>query len=276
VIQALKQAGRVNPSNDQITDATAYQFRRVKSDIASKSSRHEALATNTITTVFPGVQRHTWPTDAQYIRSASVLSGPEKWEGVATAGGNGQITLAVTVDEDPLALRGKYIALTSGTGANQIRQISSYDNATKLAFVVDNWTTNPINGTTYKIVDQHTLLWKMDKGTQWSALVTPGDNGRSYQAAMQGRELWLERAPETLYILWWDYWAHLDYLDNAGAVFLRHLRSYYSLWSQGVTAWLCQRYDEDRYQTELAIYDDLLKAYAAESAHVHQTQFHDV
>lgn len=276
VIQSLKQAGRVNPSSDQIADATAYQFRRVKSDIANKSGRHEALATQYPTIAFPGIQRYSWPTDAHYIKTVSLLSGPDKWAGVAQGGAAGQITLANTVDEDPLTLRGKWIVLTGGTGVNQIRQISSWTNATKLAVIDRNWDTQPVNGTSYLIIDNHTLLWKMDKATEWSSMVSPGSLGRSYQGAMSGREFWLERAPDNVYVLWWDYWAHLDYLDNAGAVFLRHLRMHYGLWTQGVTAWLCQRYDEDRYQAELGVYENLLAAYEAAASHVTQTQFHDV
>lgn len=276
VIQSLKQAGRVNPSSDQIADATNYQYRRVKSDIANKSGRHEALLTQAVTTVFTGIQRYAWPTDAHYIKSVTILAGPIDWEGVAQAGANGQITLALTFNFSQEDVQGKYIVLTGGTGANQIRQIAGYNNTTKVAAVDSNWTTNPAGGTSYKIMSDHRLAWQEDKVWDWQTNPTPGNRGPSYSGTMSGREFWLHNTPDQIYALWWDYWAHMDYLDNTSAVLLRHIRSHYSLWSQGLTAWLCQRYDEDRYQAELSVYENLLAAYQASASHVTQTQFHDV
>lgn len=275
VTQALKNAGRVAPSAAQITDATAYQFRRVKADIASKSGRHEALVTQYVANAYAGIQRYAWPTDAHFIKDVVLLSAPDEWTGIGQASANGQITLAASFNQEAETVKGKYVVITSGTGANQIRQISGYDNSTKIATVDSNWTTNP-SGFTYFIATDHTKIWSEDKATEWSMIRTPGSLGKSYWGAMNGRELWLERTPDRLYVLWWNYWAHMDLLDNAGTVILKHIRMHYSLWSQGITAWLCQRYDEDRYQAELQVYDNLLAAYAAEASHVSPTQFYDV
>jgi hypothetical protein len=272
VTEALKNAGRTAPTAGQISDATAYQFRRVKSDIALKSSRHPSLITQAVTASFIGLQKYDWPTDAQYIRSVSVLDGPEEWHGVAQSGATANITLALAMDvSDSATLIGKYIITLGGTGSLQIRQIVGWNNSTKVITVQPNWVTNPAVGTTYMVTTNHQRLYLMDK-SEWDFMKNPGASGSSYAATLVGREIWLEHtfATSNRSVLWWDYYAHMDLLDNAGAVMLRHIRDYYSLWSQGLSAWLCQRYDEDRYQAELGVYDNLLTAYESESSHITQ------
>lgn len=277
VTQALKNAGRVAPSATQITEATAYQFRRVKSDIATKSSTHDALRTTAVNATVDGQQRYSWPTDAHIVNAVTLLDGPDEWRGTATAGASTTITLAAGLDvSDSNTLKGKYIVTTGGTGPNQIRQITGWNNSTKVATVESAWVTNPASGTTYLIASDHRKLWSLDKVSDWSTIVNPGSRGKSYGAAMAGRQIWLEHTPDKVYVLWWDYYAHLDLLDNAGDVMLKHIRMYYSLWSQGITAWLCQRYDEDRYQTEMSAYNALLELYGAEASHVVAMQPHDV
>jgi len=277
VTQALKQAGRTTPSTAQITDATNFQFRRVKSDIASYSGRHEVLLKQAVTATVDGVQKYAWPTDAHYMKSVVLLDGPDEWRGTATAGATTSITLAASLDvSDANQLRGRWLATTGGTGASQITQIVGWDNGTKVATVEPDFITATASGTTYLIANDHTKLWHRDKATEWDTLQVPSLRGRALRGSMSGRNLWLEYTPDKIYVLWWDYWAYLDRLDDAGSVVLGHIREYYSLWSQGLTAWLCQRYDEDRYETEMAVYKALLDSYASEAAQVTSTQFFDV
>jgi hypothetical protein len=277
VTEALKGVGRVNPSATQISDATAYQFRRVKSDIALKSSRHSALQKQAVTPTVVGQSRYTWPTDAHYIKSVTLLEAPTEWVGTATAGASTSITLAAGLDiSDATLIQGRFLVTTGGTGSSQIRQVTGWNNTSKVATVDSAWVTNPASGTTYLIATQHQILWSMDKTSAWDTQYTPGVMGKSYAGALVGKELWLEHAPEKIYGLWWDYWAHLDRLDNTSATVLGHIREYYTLWAQGLSVWLCQRYDEDRYPTELQVYQDLLSAYQTEASHVTAMQSFDV
>lgn len=277
VTEALKNSGRTSPSAAQISDATAYQFRRVKSDIALRSSRHEVLKQQAITATVDGQQRYSWPTDAHYIKSVTLLDGPDEWRGTATAGASTTITLASSLDiSDANELKGKFIVTTGGTGSLQIRQIVGWDNSTKVATVDTAWTTNPASGTTYLIASDHRWLWSEDKATEWDTMPNPGVRGKSYAGALTGREFWLEHAPDKVYALWWDYYAHMDLLDNAGPTILKHIRMYYTLWTQGLSVWLNQRYDEDRYQVELNVYNSLLSSYEGEAAKVTAMQPYDV
>ena len=95
-------------------------------------------------------------------------------------------------------------------------------------------------------------------------------------AIMFGRETRLFPVPDKEYALLYSYWAKLDELNDSGSVFLNHLRTYRSLWVQGIAVKCMQRYDEDRYMSELGVYQDMLTAYAGLSSTVGQTLFRDV
>lgn len=278
VTEALKRGGRVSPSATQISDATEHQFREVKSDITQRSARHLSLETQYVTATVDGQSRYTWPTDADDIRSLTLVYAPtdDYWQSTATAGAGTTITLSASFSQDATNVRGRFIYLLGGTGANQFAQIISYDNTTKVATVDRTWTTNPAAGTTYHIGVDHRKLYTIDKPFGFDTLHAPYSRGTPYHAAPVGREMWLDYATDRIYALWWDYWANLDLLDEAGTVFLRHLREHRSLWVQGIAVKTMQRYDEDRYQLELQVYQNMLDAYAGYTAGVSQVNFTDV
>lgn len=277
VTEALKAAGRVNPSATMISDATSLQFRMVKSDLAVRSGRHAALLDHSVTITTDGLQRYAWPTAAHEIQSVQILDGPDEWRGTAQTGTSTTLTLAADLDQsDATALKGKYLVTLGGTGSEQIRQITGWDNATKIATVDSAWSTTPDSTTTYLVASDHRHLWETDKTSVWNTNPIPGARGRAYTASMFGRQLWLDTTPDKAYVLWWNYWAHMDRLDNTGSVILSHIREHYSLWHQGLVSKLNQRYDEDRYQVELSVYNAMLLAYEQEGSTVSVIQPFDV
>lgn len=277
VTEALKRGGRVSPSATLISDATEHQFREVKSDITQRSSRHPALETQTPSATLAGQSRYTWPTDADDIRSLVYVEAPStgSWQDTSTGAGATSITLAAAFDQEEDNVKGKFIFIVGGTGAGQFAQIRVYTNSTKSATVDRTWTTNPTSSV-YVIGTYHRKLYTFDKPWGYDAMQAPYQRGTPYHAAPVGREMWLDYVPDRINALWWDYWANLDRLDEAGAVFVRHLRDYRSLWVQGIAVKTMQRYDEDRYQLELQVYQDMLNAYAGYSAGIGQVNFTDV
>ena len=278
VTEALKRGGRVSPSAGQISDATEHQFREVKADITQRSARHSVLETQYVTATVDGQSRYTWPTEADDIRSVTLIRSDSDtyWQGTASAGAATTITLHASFSQNDLDVRGKFIYLLGGTGANQFAQVVSYDNGTKVATVDRTWVTNPASGTLYHLGLAHDKIYTFDKPWGYDVLNAPFSRGTPRYAAPVGREIWLDRAADRIYALWWDHWANLDRLDEAGTVFVRHLREYRSLWVQGIAVKTMQRYDEDRYQLELSVYDSMLNAYAGVSAGVGQVNFTDV
>jgi hypothetical protein len=276
VTEALKRAGRTSPTAGQISDATSYGFREVKADLAMRGGRHPVLVTDSITVTTDGLQRYTWPTAARELMSVQLLDGPDEWRGTAQSATSTTLVLDAALSiGDANDVKGKYLCTTGGTGANQIRQITAWNNTTKTA-TVPTWTTTPDNTTTYLIATDHRLLWHIDKASKWNTIPNPGLRGRSYSAATFGRELYLEHSADKVYVLWWNYWSHLDRMDNAGTVVLGHIREYLSLWIQGIATKCMQRFDEDRYQGELQVYLAMLNSYEQEGATVSAIQFSDL
>lgn len=204
-----------------------------------------------------------------------------KWTGVAQTGGANSITLHADFDQDETLVTGKFIVLASGTGSGQFAQIASYNNTSKFAATDTTWTTQPTSATTYFIATHHQKLYSFDKPWGFDSLPSPYQRGTPTRAAMVGRQAWLDIAPDQptsaiAFIVLWNYWANLDRIDEAGTVFIRHLRDYRSLWVQGIAVKTMQRYDEDRYQLELQVYNNMLDAYAGVAAGVGQVNFTDV
>lgn len=93
---------------------------------------------------------------ARFRKIASQFNGsnntefPEDGSGTAQAGTSNTITLAAGASA--IDLTGMLVLTVSGTGANQVRRISSYNTSSKQATVDRNWSVNPANGTGYRIL----------------------------------------------------------------------------------------------------------------------------
>lgn len=276
--EALKRGGRTTPNSEQIASATEHQFREVKADITQRSARHQSLETQVCSLGIAGLSRHVWPTDADEIRSMQVVSGPldGAWQGNLTASSSTTVTLSASFDQATENVRGRFIFILTGTGAGQFAQIINYNNSTKVATVDRVWATTPSSTAFYLVGLRHNKLYSFDKPWGYDILSAPYSVGIPTRAAPVGREMWTDYAMDVNYTIWWDYWANLDRLDEAGSVFIRHLREHRSLWVQGIAVKTMQRYDEDRYQVELQVYQDMLNAYAGYSAGVGQVNFTDI
>jgi hypothetical protein len=278
VTEGIKRGGRTTPTSVQIASATEHQFREVKSDITQRSARHPSLETQYVSATTNGQSRYTIPTDADEVRSLQFVAGPLEgaWQGALQTATSGSATLSASFSQDVENVRGRFIYILLGTGSNQFAQIVNYNNSTKFASIDRVWVTTPVASSYYMIGTYHQKLYSFDKPWGYDTLAAPFQKGIPTKAAPVGREMWLNYAPDGIYALWWDYWANLDRLDETGTVFTRHLREHRSLWIQGVAVKTMQRYDEDRYQVELQVYNNMLEAYASYSAGVGQVNFTDV
>ncbi len=83
-------------------------------------------------------------------------SRPLALRGAAQAGGAAAITLAAAQDEwldhdQDDTYNGKYITITGGTGAGQVREITDYVGAARVATVNAAWVVEPTAGSVYEI-----------------------------------------------------------------------------------------------------------------------------
>jgi hypothetical protein len=72
------------------------------------------------------------------------------------------------------------------------------------------------------------------------------------------------------------YFMDISKLDEAGDLFIQLLREWRSLWLQGVAVKTMQRFDEDRYQSELNVYQAMLTGLANQTCMIKPMYFKDV
>ena len=277
VAEGLRRGGRTAPSSTMIVDATATMFQEVKSDINTVAGLHPDLKTEEYSTYVRGMRDYLIPTAAQQIAYAHMVLAPTEgdWIATAQAGGANTITLSASFDLTEDEMIGRRIFTTGGTGSGQAGQVIGWDNATKIATLGAAWSTAPDNTTTY-LVEQ--IVYRVYNNAAFAKVYgesVPYSFYGDYNATMQGRKLVLTHGPRQTAVIIWSYWAALDRLDEAGEVFVRHLRTNRSLWVQGVATKTNQRYDEDRYTLELKVYDAMLAAYASGACNVIEGTYTD-
>ena len=276
VTEALKRAGRVNPTATQIQSAIDTALQEVKSDIMFRAPTHRNLLETSTAVTQRGQQRYFVPEDYNHMDSITMLDGPDDWRGLATAGTANTITLASTFSATEDDIIGHYILLTEGPGFTQYRQITNYAPSTKVIYVDVNWSPIPTGATSYLVVSQHPALWPMSTKGELDKILCPTILGPPQYAIPQGQDFILYPVPDkSSYGIVLRYYVDLSMIDEAGLLFVQLLREWRSLWLQGVAVKSMQRYDEDRYTMELAVYTSMLDTLASHTATVRQMRQED-
>lgn len=268
VTEALKWGGRTVPTSAQITDGLTLYMAAVKSDLHRVAPCHPSLLTQTTVPTQIGLSKYDWPTDAEEISSINLIDTRDEtgWTGSAQAGSSSSITLAAGFDNAGIEMRGRYVHNTTPAVTGK-GQILTYDNTTKVAGLTTVDGTAFAAATPYMI---EAMRWDVKKRTafhmvSWEQMY---ELTRPKQMAMRGRTGIFDKAPDRVYVIEWEYWAALDRLDEAGAVFLRHLREWNAIYFQGIGIRVMTRFDEDRRNTETQIYNQMLAEYASTACNI--------
>ncbi len=268
VTEALKWGGRTVPTSAQITDGLTLYMAAVKSDLHRVAPCHPSLLTQTTVPTQIGLSKYDWPVDAEEISSINLIDTRDEtgWTGTAQAGSSSSITLAAGFDNAGIEMRGRYVHNTTPAVTGK-GQILTYDNATKVAGLTTVDGTAFAAATPYMI---EVMRWEVKKRTSYhmNAWEQSYELTRPRQMIMRGRTGIFDKAPDRVYIMEWEYWAALDRLDDAGAVFLRHLREWNALYFQGIGIRVMTRFDEDRRNTETQIYNQMLAEYASTACNI--------
>lgn len=277
VTQALKRAGRTTPTATQITEATDHALQEVKADIMLVAATHPHLQVTSTLVTTRGQQRYAIPMDANDHISISLLDGPDEWRGTAQSGGTSSITFAAGFSGDPNGVEGKYVIITSGTGIEEYRQIIDYDDSTKVATVALPWTSSPNSSSTYLIVSAYYPLYPLDVPMELDKITTQTSLGIPKYVSIFSQEFFLYPVPDkSTYGLLNRYWSDLSKLDESNTLFIQLLREWRSLWIQGIAVKSMQRFDEDRYGSELGVYNFMLQNLASQTTRVTPVRFFDV
>lgn len=277
VTQALKRAGRTTPTAAQITEATDHALQEVKADIMLKAPTHSNLVATVTSVTTRGQQRYAVPDDFNRFVTLKLLNGPDEWRGTVQTGGTSSVTLAAGLTASVADLEGKYILITSGPGIEEYREIVSYTPATRVAIVDLPWLNIPTTTSTYLIVNQTHQLFPITAIEDFEKIETPSYLDVPVYATEFNQEFLLHPIPDkSTYGLLNRYYVDLSKLDETGDLFIQLLREWRSLWIQGIAVKSMQRFDEDRYQTELGTYNFMLDSLAAQTCSVRASYFKDV
>jgi hypothetical protein len=232
------------------------QFQTIKSEIWAACKHDTLLETETCLLAGIGNSTISPPTDFDHETILWVYDGAIPYRGTAQTGAAGSITLASDFTETPAALYGRYIFTLSGTGSGQHRQITGYNDTTKIATVASNWATQPDSTTTYLIGVLSRELRRLD--------MTRSDfpSLRPLFYNVVGTTMQVFPAPDQIYPIIFRYIPNLTRLDEASTAFVKHIRERRSLWVQGIKAYTVERYDQDNVNLEMPLWQRALSRYA--------------
>jgi len=272
---ALRRAGQPAPSAGMVEEAMNHAFMEVKNDIKFNTPTHPILMTEEVQVTVLGVRSQAQPTKCNVPVSVLLYDGPAEWRSTATAGASGSITLAASLSEVEANLIGLPIFTLGGTGSLQYRHITAYDNSTKIASVSPAWTTTPSSDTTYVICNYQREMYSTSKQVlNYDAYGFAGDDLPAY-GTINGQQLWLNKSPDKIYPLLWNYYIDLDQIDENDAIHGKMLREWRNIVVQGVAAYSMQTYDDSRVNDQFQVYKFMLDRLKSETLTVGQTVPYD-
>lgn len=246
--EGLKKAGYNSPTSALLTRAQTYWIREIKSDVARRLTKPLTFQViSTIVTV-NGQSRYSNPSDFASDMTLVAMHGLKI--GTAANGASGSVTLQSGHGYSESDIIGKEIFIYSGTGVNSLSQCTGLSG--DVVSVTPNWTTAPVNGSKYMIVEQYipliqTPIWDRDNAT------IPTVKGQPTHYCLYGDadygefELYPVPYDTTVpYGLKMRYYADLKTLDVASTALATFYKKYETLFIQGVYYKALQDINDDR------------------------------
>lgn len=262
VTEAWNAAGESDPTAAQITRATDHWMQEVLNDIwlatiESGNTRLKTLQETLVDVSTTGIRTWALAEDMDEELEIEVLDG-SRYDTAQTAGAS-SITLAADDDGTSTNTIGRWVLITSGTGVDEIKQITAFDSTTKVATVESAWTATPTSSSTYLIVDQEYQLDEVDL-TEMSTSIPAA--GRPTVFAKYNRQVIFDKP--------WDratYGIRMRYFMNIHQVNLtegattritRIYRNWQDVLKQGVLWKAMRDQDDQRYELERGAFNSMV------------------
>jgi hypothetical protein len=222
----------------------------------------------------------TTPTDLDAALYLDIYSGPEEYAGTAQTGASTSITLASTFAAEERAILGLFIFITGGTGFGQHRQIIDFDTSTKVLTPNISWSSPPDSTSTYLITSQMRRLVRDDEaGVHLDQLMPNIGYPKFYTTTAVTAAIGsvpafrVFPAPDhDRYACVMTYRPNLTLMDETGVLFVKHLKERRALWMQGTKVQAMARYDDDRYGSQVQLWELMLKKYATHNYNMTQIE----
>jgi hypothetical protein len=264
ITESLQKAGAIH-----LYGRAKSQFiEEIKNDLAVifKGKELKFLQADRILTLTDGTSKYSEPTDFFSDISKSVIYGGRI--GTAQAGGASSITLAASEDISNDSATGREIAIVSGTGVDQLREITSYDSTTKVATTSSVWTVTPDATSKYVIIDTYSKIfeapiWELDERRTPYQKGEPrvfypigdSDNGEFILYPVPWRNI-----ANNSYVIKQRYYINLMNLDLDSTLIGTLYQRWRNIWIQGVKTKALEAISSPNFTQELNIYNQMLGA----------------
>jgi hypothetical protein len=256
---AMVTAGRLNVSFAEVSNMAARGAQDVKTELWAASRYDVLLTTETVVLVTTGTSAFTTPPDFDHEQTLTVYWGGEGLRDRAQAGNNQAITLSANDGAADAAYNGYYIFLLAGTGRGQYNQITFNTESTKVVSVTHAWATNPDSTTDYLIGQLSYELTRAGDRVPPSVPSVP----RVYR--ITGNGMSVEPPPDKIYPIVMVYSPNLTMIDETSTIFVKWLKERMALVKQGIKVQTMALFDDDRYQFELARWEQMKAQYGGQN-----------
>jgi hypothetical protein len=260
VDEAYDECGIDSPTSAQLTRAQDYFLQFILNDIMNTAfrdgnTRLKTLQETLLDASVDGQRTLDLAESMDEELTVEVLDGSRR--STAQTGGSSSITLVSSDSGTADNTEGRWIFLTGGTGADQIRQITDFNTTTKVATVDSAWTTTPDSTTTYLIVDQ---VYQLDEEhiSEIEATSTPS-KGRPTSFAKYNRQIIFNRAfDRSTYGIRLRYYMNIhevDRTEGSSERYTRILQNWQSVLITGVSWKILEDMDDNRQTAKMQEYE---------------------
>lgn len=254
VAEAMRTALGRAATSGEVARGLDVWIPEIHGDIWMGAPTHRLLETSTLVLLTEGRQLYDFPSDADSLISLTLMDGAAR--NTMQSATASTATLAAADSASSAARIGREIVTLSGTGAGQRRTIYGWT-APTITSMNENWTTTPDSTTTYVIVDDYKSLAKMVED-RWLREPDRTERDKPRTWVQEGRQYRIRPVPDKTYPLIVRYWIDLQKLDLASTAFTDCLRTWRSLYTQGIFVKTLRDEDDSRKDTEFAIYQGMI------------------
>lgn len=261
ILNGMKEGGQytITAGGAAFAEFKLYQFETLKSEMWAACKTDRLLETEAVLVARTGKTQLVLPTDFDSEIRVILYDADDSYRGTLQSATADTVTLAATFSSTSELMYGRKFFTLTGSGAAQCREIIDYDDTTKVATLASALSPLADATTTYLIATVEYPLRRLD----YDRTVRTANRPAVYGVLAAGMSVY--PAPDKVYPMTLLYRPNLTRIDDAGAVFVKHMRERRSLWVTGVKAKTMARYDDDRHELAKAEWEAALRLYAADN-----------
>lgn len=262
VSEGMRQALGRAATSGEVARGLDIWIPEIHGDIWFGSNTHKLIETTTMVLLQEGQQVYDLPSDCESVIDLTVLDGAAR--GTLQSATASTATLAATDTAPATARIGRELITLSGIGSGQRRTIYGWT-APQATSLSANWSTLPTSSTTYLVADIYKEVRKMleDAFLQESDRTMRDRPNRWVQHA---RTYAVFPVPDQIYPLLIRYWVALARIDIASTAMTDLLKTWRSLYHQGIFVKTLRDEDDARYDKEEATYRGMISVITGKSA----------